>query len=271
MGAGGSTNNMGTSDSKQQENDSNNEPNSPTQKKIEKLQTANHDNIDPRVAKYLADRLTSSERETSFLKIILKLSSIGQKFLKLQEAFKKFDSNGDGVIDQKELAGALKILGADVTDEKVQSIFSVANVHDLDGLKLKEFIIGLSLAYLFGVVPVSEDGSVDLPVMTALDQQGIREAFDAGADMFLLFDDDASGTITLDEVVNVLQNMGNNDHAKKSNKKFSTGNNLSNVYIQRFKEFDWDSDGRIVFAEFLFAFIGWTDIDELIEEENDNN
>ena len=45
--------------------------------------------------------------------------------------------------------------------------------------------------------------------------------------MFLLFDDDASGTITLDEVVNVLQNMGNNDHAKKSNKKFSTGNNLS--------------------------------------------
>ncbi len=50
------------------------------------------------------------------------------------------------------------------------------------------------------MVPVQQHGSVELPVMTAKDQAGIKEAFDAGADMFLLFDEDASGTITLDEV-----------------------------------------------------------------------
>ena len=27
--------------------------------------------------------------------------------------------------------------------------------------------------------------------------------------------------------------------------------------------------GRITFSEFLFAFIGWTDVEELIEEENE--
>ncbi len=47
------------------------------------------------------------------------LPSIGAKFLKLQKAFQQFDTDGNGVIDRKELAGALKVLGADITDEQV--------------------------------------------------------------------------------------------------------------------------------------------------------
>jgi len=243
---------------------------SPTNKKIQSL-TAAKDQIDPRIAKYLVERLKSPDREKSFMRIILKLPSIGDKFLKLQKAFEQFDSNGDGVIDEVELAGALKVLGADIDETQVRSIFESADVHTENGLDIKSFIISLSLAYLFQVIPVQKDGSVALNVMTHSDQEGIKQAFAAGADMFLLFDEDAGGTITLDEVISVLSRMGRNDLAKKSTKNFSTGNDLSSLYIERFKEFDWDSDGSITFAEFLFAFIGWTDIEELIEEEHEAN
>eukprot|EP00750_Incisomonas_marina_P012060 INCI16530.1.p1 GENE.INCI16530.1~~INCI16530.1.p1 ORF type:complete len:312 (+),score=87.66 INCI16530.1:348-1283(+) len=272
MGAGGSTGQMGNSDSKAGGGggaDLSSPKNPEDKQKISKLAKADSTEIDPRIAKYLVERLKSPNREKSFMRIILKLPSIGDKFVKLQKAFEQFDSNGDGVIDEKELAGALKVLGANINEGQVRDIFASADVHTQNGLNIKSFIISLSLAYLFGVVPVQKDGSVQLSVMTSADQQGIKEAFAAGADMFLLFDEDAGGTITLDEVVSVLSKMGRNDLAKKSTKNFSTGNNLTSLYLERFKEFDWDSDGRITFSEFLFAFIGWTDVEELIEEENE--
>ena len=176
-------------------------PKNPEDKqKISKLAKADSTEIDPRIAKYLVERLKSPNREKSFMRIILKLPSIGDKFVKLQKAFEQFDSNGDGVIDEKELAGALKVLGANINEGQVRDIFASADVHTQNGLNIKSFIISLSLAYLFGVVPVQKDGSVQLSVMTSADQQGIKEAFAAGADMFLLFDEDAGGTITLDEV-----------------------------------------------------------------------
>lgn len=235
-------------------------------KKIQSLKAASKDSIDPRIAKYLVDRLESEQREKSFTRIILKLPKIGDKFVKLQKAFEKFDSNGDGLIDRTELAGALKVLGANIDDAQVANIFVSADVHANDGLNLKEFIISLSLAYLFGAIPVNQDGNVDTGVMTVDDQVGIQEAFACGADMFLLFDDDASGLITLNEVENALSTEGRSDRANKSKKKFSTGNDMSSLYLERFKEFDWDADGEITFTEFLFAFIGWTDIDELVDE-----
>ena len=63
---------------------------------------------------------------------------------------------------------------------QVAKIFISADVHANNGLNLKEFIISLSLAYLFGVIPVKQDGSVDTGVMTVADQVGIQEAFASG-------------------------------------------------------------------------------------------
>ena len=79
------------------------------------------------------------------------------------------------------------------------------------------------------MIPVGKDGSVAIDAITVSDQQGIKDAFAAGADMFLLFDEDAGGTISLDEVVSVLSRQGRSDRAEKSTKKFSTGNNLSTL------------------------------------------
>jgi len=45
---------------------------SPTNKKIQSL-TAAKDQIDPRIAKYLVERLKSPDREKSFMRIILKV------------------------------------------------------------------------------------------------------------------------------------------------------------------------------------------------------
>lgn len=262
---------MGNSDSKAAGSGSvkDNGKSASTMKKIQSLKEASNDAIDPRIAKYLVDRLQSEDREKSFTRIILTLPKIGDKFVKLQKAFEKFDSNSDGMIDKEELAGALEVLGSHTDTETVAKIFVSADVHANNGLNLKEFIISLSLAYLFGVIPVTQDGSVDTGVMTVADQRGIQEAFASGADMFLLFDEDASGQITLNEVESVLSSMGRSDRASKSKKKFSTGNDMSSLYLERFKEFDWDADGSITFTEFLFAFIGWTDIDELVDEQNE--
>ena len=74
------------------------------------------------------------------------LPKIGEKFVKLQKAFSQFDANGDGVIDQGELAQALKVLGADVSQEQAKSVFASADIHTNNGLNLREFIISLSLA-----------------------------------------------------------------------------------------------------------------------------
>ncbi len=99
-------------------------------------------------------------------------------------------------------------------------IFASADVHTKHALNIQSFIISLSLAYLFGVVPTvhNADGSVALSAamaMTAADQEGIRTAFATSADMFLLFDEDAGGTITLDEVrhcCSFIHGTNNNKH-----------------------------------------------------------
>jgi len=96
-----------------------------TIQKIKSLSQAAKRDIDPRIAEYLVQRLQAKDREKFFTRIILKLPSIGDKFLKLQKAFEKFDSNSDGVIDMEELGEALTVLGAKISDVQVRSIFKV--------------------------------------------------------------------------------------------------------------------------------------------------
>ena len=78
----------------------------------------------------------------------------------------------------------------------------------------------------------------------------------------LLFDPLASGIIQRTNVEQILQGQqnaaGKNTKAKKSNPLLSD---------DRWKEMDWNSDGSIDFAEFVFAFCSWVDLDDDMEED----
>lgn len=82
----------------------------------------------------------------------------------------------------------------------------------------------------------------------------IAKALELMANAYLLFDDDASGTIQVNEVRNIMRK--HNSTASKLQRK-SSGMNSKAIQVERIKELDVDQDGTITFQEFVLTFQKW--------------
>lgn len=82
----------------------------------------------------------------------------------------------------------------------------------------------------------------------------IAKALELMVSAYLLFDDDASGTIQVNEVRNIMRK--HNSTASKLQRK-SSGMNSKAIQVERIKELDADQDGTITFQEFVLTFQKW--------------
>ena len=253
-------------------------PTPKTASKIRRFSSRSGELVDRKIGKFLVSRLTAGNRVKTFTKIVLKLPLVGEKFSKISKVFREFDTDNNGTIDYAELSEALVRLGAtDISPELSKEIFQSSDMYSNSELTFKEFIVCLALGYLLEVIPVSEDEDTEsLTAITVADRTALQEAFAVAADCFLLFDEDASGTITIDEMETTLASMGMSSPTKRTQKRSGSNTNSSTtspaseftlLSQERFKELDWDEDGSITFKEFLFAFVGWTDAEQIVEDE----
>ena len=125
--------------------------------------------------------------------------------------FQRFDVDNSNSIDHGELTQALKLLGnAEVSEEDTKAVFHEADVYENGLLSEKEFIVCLILGYILGHLKITkeEEESKEGGEEDAYEGKGqeLRWAFNNMIGAYLLFDVDASGDLSRDEVMNQLHN-----------------------------------------------------------------
>ncbi|KAL1568619.1 putative calcium-binding protein CML25 [Salvia divinorum] len=100
----------------------------------------------------------------------------------LEKVFKKFDANGDGRICAEELGAIMSNLGHPASEEELQGMIREA---DGDG-----------------------DGFIDLREFIDLNNTNVDEVHETLCHAFQIFDADRNGTISADELFNVLRSIG---------------------------------------------------------------
>ncbi|XP_068327933.1 probable calcium-binding protein CML25 [Pyrus communis] len=130
----------------------------------------------------------------------------------LDQVFKKFDVNGDGKISSSELGAIMSSLGQPSSDEELNSMISEV---DSDG-----------------------DGFINFKEFVELNTKGVdsAEALENLKDAFSVYDIDGNGSISAEELYEVLRSLGDECSIDECRKM------IGGV--------DSDGDGMISFEEF---------------------
>merc|ERR1712070_147364 len=136
------------------------------------------------------------------------------QLLEIHEAFGKFDRDGDGHIEAKELATVMRIMGMEPSEEQLQNLIKSVDVDGNGKIELEEF------ANLMARRILMHDGKVE-------QEQA-----------FKLFDADQSGYVTADEIRSLMTGAGGDEA-------------LTPAEVEELiKMADPDRDGKISFDEF---------------------
>ncbi|KAK8636787.1 hypothetical protein V6N13_124525 [Hibiscus sabdariffa] len=138
----------------------------------------------------------------------------------LEQVFKKFDANGDGKISSSELGSIMGSLGQQLTDEELHKMVKEV---DADG-----------------------DGFIDFQEFVELNTKGVdsNEALENLKEAFSVYDLDGNGSISADELHQVLQSLGDDCSIAECRKM------ISGV--------DKDGNGLIDFEEFQLMMMTGT-------------
>jgi len=219
---------------------------------------------------------SKSEQVSSFNQVLLRSGRITKALDAVREVFKQFDADNSGSIDHEELGAALDVLGNKMSKEELEKVFHEADLYDNNKLSEKEFIVCLLLGYILDDLklsattelqddPTSGDGGDEGGARASGEirrastdtfyghAKELQWAFNNITGCYLLFDVDASGDLSRDEVMKQLQ-------AKTG--VFADAAAAQMLSEDRWKELDWDGDGEITFREFIWAFQTWISTDD---------
>lgn len=173
-------------------------------------------------------RTTSSRRPTPMVSRTTSLNSRARIEEELEQVFKKFDVNGDDKISASELGSIMGSLGYEASEEELESMIKEVDA-DGDGfIDLKEFI---------------ELNTTDIDSEEVM--ENLKEAFS-------VFDIDKNGSITAEELQNVLGSLGEESTLAECKKM------ISGV--------DANGDGMISFDEFKVMMMRGSRFDGLASQ-----
>lgn len=143
----------------------------------------------------------------------------------LKQVFKKFDANDDGKISASELASMLSSLGYAATADEISAMIREV---DSDG-----------------------DGHIDLDEFIELNTKDIdsEEVLENLKEAFSVFDVDKNGSISAEELLNVMKSLGEDCSIAECRKM------ISGV--------DRDGDGMIDFEEFKVMMVQGSRLDAM--------
>lgn len=172
-------------------------------------------NLFNRKTKKIAKDKTNAEKGNTTPPVVSPVNSFDSRLRieeELEQVFKKFDVNGDGKISSSELGSIMGSLGHPSTEEELENM-----IREVDG---------------------DGDGFIDLNEFIELNTKGIdsTELLENLKDAFSVFDVDKNGSITADELQNVLGSLGEDCSIRECRKM------IAGV--------DQDGDGMISFDEF---------------------
>ena len=243
-----------------------------------------------------------SSNVISLDKIILKFDKCRPIIKLVRKVFHDIaERGGKKSLDMSGLRTAMQKLHGNMSDADIRSLFDFIDLDDSHEIDLKEFLVALVIGYITEIVPTNDDNDQEdslnsvsednettaiatnngdksvenpkpMPKLRKRDSlvsvnsllakhEELKEMMTLIVTAHLLFDINATGTIMRTDVEKILSSQDNFSSSTKVKKK---SNPLIND--ERWKEMDWNTDGSIDFAEFVWAFCSWVDLDEDLED-----
>lgn len=247
----------------------------------EKIQTS----IDSRIVETLR-KLNLARKEApekaktlNFARIVLKFGMAHAAFDTIHEIYDEYAAE-DG-LDFDGLKRVLNALGAEMQEQDMREIFYESDMVRDNSLSRNEFVVSLAISYLLGLIKTFNQlthSIVHTPEgvkLTPKDELSAREsiaepgvsspemiakALELMVTAYMLFDNDASGTIQISEVRDIMAK--HNEAPKRKLERKSSGMTTKAIRNERIKELDLDSDGTITFQEFVLTFQKWVGVEE---------
>ncbi|KAH6973101.1 calmodulin-like protein [Ilyonectria sp. MPI-CAGE-AT-0026] len=144
---------------------------------------------------------------------IMAVSFSDQQIAEFRQAFSLFDSNGDGQVTAKDIGTVMRSLGQNLSDAELQDM-----VNEID---------------------VDKNGTIDFSEFLAImsKKRNINDIQEDLLDAFKVFDKDGSGTISRDEIRQVMLSLGERLTEEEIN--------------EMLKVADKDGNGTIDYNEFV--------------------
>ena len=182
---------------------------------------------------------SKSEQVSSFNQVLLRSSRITKALLAVREVFQKFDVDKSGSMDYEELGSALEVLGNKMSSDELSKVFHEADLYDNKKLSEKEFVVCLLLGYILDDLNLksSTDTERSAGGIARKDTQEyfghaqeLQWAFNNITGCYLLFDVDASGDLSREEVMTQM---------KAKSGVFADAAAAQMLSEERWKELDW--------------------------------
>lgn len=246
--------------------------------------------IDARIVQTLS-LLNHTRRQVNGKVKPMNFERIALRFGMARDAFETihciyYQFAGDDGLTFDGLKAALNALGAHMNESDMREIFYESDMVRDNTLSHNEFVVSLAIAFLLGSITNFECIKALPTDETASDSNsnhshrnsvsGLSARDDAPAIVgktlelvvtaYLMFDEDASGTIQTNEVRKIMQKHETSNH--RMLERTSSGMTTKAIRAERIKEMDVNEDGTITFQEFVLTFQKWVGIDEGEPDEN---
>ncbi|KAG5254278.1 hypothetical protein OIU76_019994 [Salix suchowensis] len=202
--------------------------------------------LDAKLEKKMIELKRSSSGKTNFKSmnsIIMRFPQFKEELKHIRGVFEQYDEDGNGNIDMEELKKCLQKLQLNLKEEEVEDLFHSCDIDQSEGIQFNEFIVLLCLIYLL----VEHSSS---PLRTSkIGSSELEATFDTIVKAFLFLDKNGAGKLNKKDVIKAL-----NEDSRRERSP-------AHITTSRFKEMDWDSNGKVSFREFLFSLINWIGID----------
>ncbi|POM81099.1 Hypothetical protein PHPALM_978 [Phytophthora palmivora] len=217
-------------------------------------------------------------RATHFERIVLQFTLVRDAFNTLRSIYRQFANAEKDGLDFEGLKAAVNAMGAHIKETDLSEIFYESDMVRDNSLSQNEFVVSLAIAHLLGLITnfdsikdslvhAPEDVTLVTPPEEPADDGSssklIAKALDLMVTAYLLFDNDASGTIQTSEVLEQMrQNTTGPNSPRRLERVSSSGISSKAIRDERIKELDFDNDGTITFQEFVLTFQRWVGSDD---------
>lgn len=202
--------------------------------------------LDAKLEKKLIELKRSSSGKTNFKSmnsIIMRFPQFKEELKHIRGVFEQYDEDANGNIDMEELKKCLQNLQLNLKEEEVEDLFHSCDIDQSEGIQFNEFIVLLCLIYLL----VEHSSS---PLRTSkMGSPELEATFDTIVKAFLFLDKNGAGKLNKKDMIKAL------------NEDSPWEKSPAHITRSRFKEMDWDRNGKVSFREFLFSLINWIGID----------
>jgi len=196
-----------------------------------------------------------SDKPMSFERILLRFDKLRAVLGYVRLVFDQVAT--DGKLDNEGLQAAMKRLNVNLSLDDLLDLFDFVDVQARNVINMKEFLVALTVGMVLDIIPAlaapNKDGSAR-PLRQSISgflghTNEVKEMLDLIVCAYLIFDPQGKGFIERASVEKLLIEQG------------KMGKTNAILSQQRWDEMDWDANGAIDFAEFVFTFTSWVDIE----------